>query len=294
MSALASSGASPTKRRRTRAEITAIRDAMSEILSEEHPATVRQLFYQLVSRGLIRKTEGEYNSTVDRLLVKMRREGSIPYSWIADSTRWVRRPKSFSGPEEWVRWSRAVYRRDPWLLQDVNIEVWIEKDALAGVLYDVTAPFDVPLYVARGYSSLSFLSATGEAIQAEGKPTVIYYLGDHDPSGNDIARKVEAELRGFAPDVEIEFNRLAVTPAQIKKWSLPTRPTKTSDSRAAYHKGDSTDVDAIPARRLRALVEDAISGHIDRRAWEQIKTVEAEEQDAIARLDIRRLMKRKR
>jgi hypothetical protein len=159
----------------------------------------------------------------------MRKAGLIPFPWIADNTRWQRKPSSFTGIEACLSSVANNYRRDLWISMPVYVEVWLEKDALAGVLVEETTVYDVPLMVARGYSSLSFLHSAGEAIKAKGKPAYIYHFGDHDPSGVDAARNIEANLRRFAPDIEIHFERVAVTPAQIAEWNLPTRPTKMKD-----------------------------------------------------------------
>ena len=107
-----------------------------------------------------------------------------------------------------------------------------QKDALSGVIIPETNYYDVPLMVARGYASLSFLHSAAEGISEIGKPAYIYHLGDYDPSGVNAGEKIEETLRELAPDAEIHFERLAVTPDQISAWNLPTRPTKASDSRA--------------------------------------------------------------
>ena len=114
-----------------------------------------------------------------------------------------------------------------------------------------------------GFSSVTFLYSAAETIGYYGKPTYIYYFGDHDPSGVDISRVVNKDLRGFAPDVPISFERVAVTPEQITDWDLPTRPTKKSDSRSKQFTGDSVDVDAIPPAQLHVLAEQCVGRHID-------------------------------
>jgi hypothetical protein len=106
------------------------------------------------------------------------------------------------------------------------------KDALSGVVYPVTDMYDVPLMVARGYASLSFLYSAAEYINTLDVPTCIYHLGDFDPSGVHAGEKIDETLRKMAPDAEIHFERIAVTPAQIAEWDLPTRPTKKSDARS--------------------------------------------------------------
>src|SRR5215472_17508927 len=156
--------------RRTKAAVTSIRDAIHDLLEEDHPQTVRQVFYALTVRGQIRKAEIEYKQTVVRLLVQMREDGDIPFEWIADNTRWQRKPSTFVGLETYLNNAAKSYRRDLWAAMPVYVEVWVEKDALAGVLIEETATYDVPLMVAKGYSSITFLHSAAEAIQARGKP----------------------------------------------------------------------------------------------------------------------------
>jgi hypothetical protein len=243
--------------------------------------TVRQLFYRLVSLGTIAKTEAEYKGTIGRLTVEMRRAGELPYGWIADNTRWMRKPSSHSSLDEALRRTAETYRRAVWDDQDACVEVWLEKDALSGVLYQVTAPWDVPLMVTRGFPSLSFLHSAADSIRAENKPAFLYYLGDHDPSGLDITRVVEKGIREFAPEADIRFERVAVTPAQIIGLALPTRPTKTTDTRSKNFLGESVEVDAIKPATLRRLVEDCITQHVDSDAHERLMKVEAAERETL-------------
>lgn len=261
-----------------------IRGGLYEILAEQHPATVRGTFYQAVSRGLVRKTETEYKATVVRLLGEMRRDGELPYGWLADSTRWQRKPQTHTGLERMLRQTAQLYRRDLWEDQDIYVEVWLEKDALASVIYDVTSEYVVPLMVTRGYPSLSFVHEAAEAMDWQDKPIFIYYLGDLDPSGVDIPRWVEEQLHEMAPDADITFERLAVLPEQVEELNLPTRPTKTSDSRAKTFSGESVEVDAIGAPILRRMVEDALVDHIDTEAWARLLDVEAAERETLHEL----------
>lgn len=282
-----SSGAACESRpttRRTRSEMNDIRSAIVDVLSEIQPATVRQVYYQLVGRGVIAKTEAEYKSTVVRLLTVMRREQEIPFGWIADNTRWMRKPPSFSSLGDMLVESQRLYRRALWDNQDAYVEIWLEKDALSGVLYEETAQFDVPLMVTRGYPSISYLYEAAEAVSECGKPAFLYYFGDYDPSGCDITRAVEAGIREFAPSAELHFQRVAVTREQIDEWKLPTRPTKTSDSRSRQFDGESVEVDAVPPATLRALVRGCIERHIDRWRLMQMRRVEAQERETLKRI----------
>jgi hypothetical protein len=275
-------GASPIKTRRTQAEMAALRQGLYDIVAAQRPMTVRQVFYRAVSAGLIPKTEAAYKTTVGRLLTLMRRDGELPYGWIADNTRWMRKTASWHNLSDMLEQSTQFYRRALWDDQWYRCEVWLEKDALAGVVADVTGPWDVPLMVTRGYPSLSFLHEAAEAVNANGKDTVIFYLGDHDPSGEDIPRFVERELADRL-DVELEFVKVAVTAEQIEDYDLATRPTKQSDSRARNFEGESVEVDAIEPDDLRLLVEDAITSVIDSAALARHRTSEAAERESLDR-----------
>ncbi len=261
-----------------------IRDAIVTLFEAEAPMTGRQVFYRLVGLGCIAKREPEYKHTVIRLLGEMRLDGTLSFDDIADNTRWMRKPQTHGSVAAMLSETARVYRRALWDNQDAYVEVWLEKDALAGVVYEVTDPWDAPLMVTRGYSSLSFLKSAAEAIEAIAKPTFIYYLGDHDPSGLDIPRSVEARLREFAPDCDITFTRIAVTPDQIIAWHLPTRPTKQTDSRSKGFLGGSVEVDAIPSDQLRHLVEEAITSHLDEDAVVRTRAIEAEERTSLLQL----------
>jgi hypothetical protein len=275
-------GASPIKRpRRTKSEITTIVDALVPMIEEEKPMTVRQVFYRAVGLGLIPKTEAAYKTTICRLLVDLRRKGTIPFDWIADNTRWMRKPKSYSSKEAMLKITAQTYRRALWDDQDVYCEIWLEKEALAGVVFDKTWDWDVPLMVTRGYPSLSYVHAAAEAIAAQDKPAYLYYFGDHDPSGVDIPRMVERGVRELAPDSEIHFERVAVLPEHIQQFDLPTRPTKTTDSRAKNFEGESVELDAIPPSTLREMVEICILHHIDRDALERTRAVEKAERETL-------------
>src|SRR5205823_3941747 len=134
------------------------------------------------------------------------------------------------------------------------------------------------------FSSVSYLYEAAEAIKAQGKPAFLYYFGDHDPSGVHIDRSIERNLRELAPKADITFRRVAVLPEQIGAWSLPTRPTKKTDSRAKGFAGESVEVDAIEPRQLRRLVNDCIEPHVDRRALQVLRVAEASERDILSRL----------
>jgi hypothetical protein len=268
------------KQRRTKSEMSELRETIFEAVQQDKPMTVRQVFYRLTTMGVISKTENQYKNTVERLLVDMRKKRELPYAWIADSTRWVRQPDTHNSIQDALEWGAKNYRRSLWSQGPAYVEIWLEKEALAGVLYDVTDEWDVPLYVTRGYSSLSFLHTSGQSIQGRKYPTYLYYFGDHDPSGVDIPRVVERGIREFSGDSEVHFERVAVTEGQIEEWGLPTRPTKKTDSRSKNFQGESVEVDAIPPDHLRELCRGVIEQHLPIDERDRVLEMEAAERDS--------------
>jgi hypothetical protein len=253
--------ASPIRRRAGRIEMAERADALLAIIAEMQPMTVRQVFYQASVRGIVDKPEAGYNR-VQRVLVDLRRSGRLPWDHIADNTRWQRRPTTWRDPNQALQQTARHYRKSLWSEAEDYVEVWLEKDALSAVVYDVTDEYDVPLMVARGYASVTFLHQAASDIEVDGRPAYLYHLSDYDPSGVDAANKVELSLRAFAPTAQIQFTRLAVLPSQIERWDLPTRPTETSDSRAKGFGSISVELDAIDPHRLRAIVRKAIVHHL--------------------------------
>ena len=270
-----------TRIRRTQSEMETIRDGLIGLAEEHAPATIRQIFYLAVAAGLIDKTEREYKGTVCRLLADARCDGELSWSTIVDHTRRAIHLRTADSLADAVADTARHYRRAMWRNQEHRVEVWTEKETLTGVLQDTTLEFDVGLFPTRGYPSLSFLYDCAEDIEIADKPTYIYFLGDHDPSGRDIRRNVEARLREFTNGADIVFEHIAVTPEQVREMSLPVRPTKQSDTRARDWRGGSVEVEAIPPDILRTLVHDAIVQHIDDSEWEIVKAAERSERELL-------------
>jgi hypothetical protein len=273
--------ASPIKRSRaTKEAVIGRRQHLRNIVATMKPMTVRQVFYQATVAGVVEKSEAGYNK-VQTDLVQMRRSGALPYDWLADNTRWQRKPRSFNSVQHALNDTARFYRKSLWADADAYVEVWLEKDALAGVVMPVTSDYDVPLMVARGYASLSFLHSAAEYIGEIDVPTYIYHLGDFDPSGVNAGEKIEQTLKEMAPHAEIHFKRIAVTPWQIENFDLPTRPTKTTDTRSKGFGSISVELDAIEPDLLRSLVRDHIERHLPARQFEILKVAEASERDLL-------------
>jgi hypothetical protein len=256
--------------------------ALIGIVRRSRPCTVRQVFYQATVLGIVEKSEAGY-AKVQRQLVDLRWAGLIPFSSITDNTRYQRKPITFDGLADAIEHTKNSYRRALWSDLDVYCEVWLEKDALSGVLHPVTSRYDVPLMVARGYSGLTFLHEAATYMRQLEKRVVILHFGDHDPSGRDAADKIESTLEEFAPEVEFAFHRIAVTPEQIEAWRLPSRPTKASDSRSkTWTGGDSVELDAIEANQLRALCEEWIEALIPDGWLASVQAAEESERSFLA------------
>jgi hypothetical protein len=280
------------RRRRSDIELAQVDEAIVAAVESEHPVSLRGVYYRVVSAGAVEKTELGHR-LVGRRLLALRREAVIPYSWITDGTRWISKPDSWSGLDQMLEDAAASYRRALWRDQAVEVHVFTEKDAISGVVMPVTARWDVPLGVLRGYTSESFAYSVAESVKAalyRGKNVYLYQLGDHDPSGVDAWRDLQAKVLGFlgrlaepthwewgGVDYPVTFERIAVTEEQIAEYSLPTRPTKQKDSRAAGFTGGSVEVDAIPPTVLRGLVADAIIQHVDEESYRLTQVAEESE-----------------
>jgi hypothetical protein len=261
--------------------------AIQTILAgEDDQITIRHLFYRLVGLRVIEKTEAAYKGLCGHLS-KWRRSEAIPWSAFADNTRWHIRHRTFDGIEDALRNTAESYRRNLWSTQPFFVEVWVEKDAIASLVARTANSFGVPVFVARGFASLSSLYSAANTFRdavAAGKKVVIYHAGDYDPSGVAAG---ESMLRAFRDDfgVEVQFTRAAVTQDQIRKLNLPTRPVKGSDTRAAkWTGGECVELDSMPPAEIRKLVEACITQHIDARQWAMLKETEAGEREQLKQI----------
>jgi len=276
--------ASPIKRNRaTKAEM-AERAAFLIDYAERHgPVTVRQEFYAASVAGLIEKSESGYNK-VQAQVLKLRREGKMPYRVIADATRYMRKPRTFDGIEDALQSTARLYRKALWSDAPEEVEIWIEKSALAGVIYPVTAEYDVPLMPTGGYTSETFAHEAVEALRGTGKTLVVYALYDFDRSGKDAEQSLCEKVERFGAEygVSVEFHSLGLTFDQVEDMGLPTRPAKSksaADRRWPYPY--AAELDAIPPDTLRDMVRNAIERHLPAHELEHLKYVEAQERDLI-------------
>jgi hypothetical protein len=277
--------------RRTKANIATIRDTIVAVIQDDPPMTVRQVFYQLVARGAIEKSEAQYQGTVIRLMTEMRLSGDLPYDLVVDESRRVRITETFDNVADAIEHTATFYRRSALAESDDYLEIWCEKDALAGSLWDVTSDYDVPLMVSRGMPSLTFLHGTAQAIQRaaeHGKQSYIYQFGDHDPSGVLIPQTIERRLNEMCQKLDCPapyVERVALTEAQIKKYKLPTRPTKREgNNHIGRFTGRSVELDALPPRVLRDMARKVIERHVSAEQTLALRAAEDSERELLRML----------
>lgn len=268
------------------AETIRLRDAILELQDIHDVMTVRQIFYALVSRGIVPKDENRGYRPVQRQVLELRKTGLLPWGFIADGTRWQRKPETWGSVEDATRTLARTYRRDLWRTQHKRIEIWLEKDALAGVVVGETDAWDVALMVSRGVSSATFVQAAAEAANEAGRHgtmTLIYTLFDFD-AGGARAKKMIRDYFDLYADYPVQIIDLAVSEWQIGAWELPTRPAKKSDPQAKTWGDVAVELDAIDPDRLRDLVRGAIVGNIDKAAWTMQQAYEQDERQILERL----------
>lgn len=262
----------------TKAKIDQANEIIAEYQAQGLDLTLRQLYYQFVSRGLIPNNDKEYDN-LGGIVASARLAGLIDWDVIEDRTRFVRDQPHWSNPQAIVEACSKQFRLDKWDRQPEYVEVWIEKDALIGVIEGVCKQNDVPYLACRGYASASEVWRAGhERIRPrlkEDKAVTILYLGDHDPSGLDMTRDVRDRLKLFAGDCVCApaVERLALNMDQIEAYNPPPNPTKMKDSRAtAYveeYGHECWELDALDPAVIRDLISEAILQHRDEDLWEQ-------------------------
>jgi hypothetical protein len=276
------------RRRGSRTEMKQRAEFFIRYAREHGPVTVRGLYYQAEVHGIpgIGKDQPGYQK-VQRQVLALRRQGRLAYSDIADATRWMRKSRTHDSVEDALRETARLYRKALWRDADEVVEIWAEKDALAGVIYPVTNLFDTPLMVTRGFSSETFCFEAVEAREGDSRPYHVYYLGDFDRSGRDAARSLEEKLKRFAngKDVTIVFEQIAVTEQQIRDLDLPTRePKRGTAADRNWPFPFACELDAIPPDYMRALVRATIERHLPPHQFNIMRAAEESERTLIRQL----------
>jgi hypothetical protein len=262
---------------------------IAEYQEQGFTLTLRQLYYQFVSRDIIPNKQTEYKR-LGSVINDARLAGLIDWDAIEDRTRNLRAHPSWDSPASVMRAVADQYQEDPWIRQENMVEVWIEKDALVGVIEPVCNRWRVPYFACRGYSSQSEQYRAGKRFknaQRLGQKPIVLHLGDHDPSGMDMTRDNEERLSMFAR-CGVEVRRLALNWDQIQTYNPPPNPAKETDSRSEGYIAEfghsSWELDALSPTIIDALVDKEISGLVDDHAWERAMWDEERNRNIINKL----------
>ncbi len=260
---------------------TESRDKIEKLLTilDDYPdqkLTARQVYYQYVARGWLDNTVKNYKNLTS-LLADARYAGLVDWHVIEDRGREPETPSEWDGLSSLVESALHAYRRPRWEGQTSYVELWVEKQALAGVLAPIARRFHATLMVNKGYSSASAMKESADRFVEKSDSLrmqpILLYLGDHDPSGEDMVRDINDRLVEFGVE-DIDVRKIALTMAQIRRFNPPPNPAKLTDSRAkAYIKkfGDqSWELDALPPDELNRLVTASFDSIIDREKMDEI------------------------
>jgi hypothetical protein len=269
------------------AKTEALLQVALEVLQANNPMTVRQVYYQLVSRQVIKNNRSQYQA-VSNALVEARKDGTIPWEWIEDRLRRPRRVSMWNGLPDFADTARRAYRRNVWGSQPAYVEMWLEKDAISGIFEDALNRYGVTLNVGRGYdgwdsihnAACRFLNKSEKGVHS----TVLYF-GDFDPSGEDMVRSLKERLEqlGAAPDIR----KCALSPDDVERYQLPPDFAKKTDSRSARfiakHGDISVELDALPLDVLRSRIVEEVEQCLDLKALENVRRMEERDRQRLIR-----------
>ena len=259
--------------------------AIYAIVAANQPTGARFTYYTATSHGIVPKTVDGYRK-VQRAILKMRREGVIAWSWIVDSNRWMRKPSTYGSVEEALRSTAEFYRRALRRDAETVVEVWCESESVAGVLYPITAEWDVPLYPIKGQTSDSFAWGAAQQYRDDDRDLLILYVGDHDPAGYEIETNLRRKLTEFA-EREIAWRRLACTADDVDDLGLSgTAPKKASYRDALTGElvrwsGPAVEIEAIDPPLLRRRLDQEIESYVDKHELGVIRLAEESEREVL-------------
>lgn len=270
--------------------IKIVNDILEEYRAQGFRLSLRQLYYQLVSRAYIPNNVRSYHN-LGNLVSNARQAGLVDWEMIEDRNRETVSVAHWNNPSEIVMAAASQFRIDKWKDQPCYIEVMVEKDALSGVLEPVCRDLDIPITANKGYSSSSTMYEIGQRLGRkyadDEKEVCVIYLGDHDPSGIDMTRDISDRLEMYSElgSGSIEILRVALNFDQIEQWQPPENPAKQTDTRfaayAAQFGQSSWELDAVEPAQLAALIRDLVEARRDGAAW-----ADAVERERVMRADL--------
>lgn len=277
-------GRRPNFRDDTMLIIEAARAIIAEYDEQGYKLTLRQLYYQFVARDLIPNTQRSYDK-LGRIVSDARMAGMLDWQSIEDRTRNLGQRAEWNDPANVMRAAANGYAIDLWQDQPRRVEVWVEKEALAGVVERSARRWGVPWFACRGYVSQSAQWEAGQRFRARDEPTIVLHLGDHDPSGIDMTRDNRDRLRMFSHyEDKVTVRRIALNMDQIEELRPPENPAKMTDSRVgdyiAQFGTSSWELDALSPSYIDGLIAEHIESIYDPELW-QARHEEQERQRAL-------------
>ena len=249
--------------------------------------TLRQLYYQFVARDLIANTQRSYKR-LGNIISEARLAGLVDWDAIEDRTRNLATNPHWRDPASIIKAAADSFRLDKWADQDNRVEVWIEKEALIGVVERICRRLDVDFFACRGYVSQSEQWAAGKRFagyRERGQEVVMLHLGDHDPSGIDMTRDNDTRLGMFARE-DVTVRRLALNFDQIETYGPPPNPAKLTDSRYetyfTRYGSESWELDALDPNVIQELIGAAVTEYRDEDAWRVMTERERGEREQLA------------
>lgn len=260
-----------------------------EYVAQGYTLTLRQLYYQFVARDLSPNTMQDYKR-IGSVINDARLAGLISWEAIEDRTRNLESLGTWDSPQQILDATAQQFRYDRWATQNTKVEIWVEKEALVGVIERVAFRLRLAYFACRGYASQSELWRAGQRYEEyheeTGNPVVVFHLGDHDPSGIDMTRDNDARLQMFSGSANVTVHRLALNHDQVRRYRPPPNPAKMTDSRAegyvAKFGKQSWELDALDPKVIDDLITKNVMEYIDEDAWEAAKEREQRARDAIA------------
>ena len=245
---------------------------IAEYAGQGFRLTLRQLYYQFVARDVIANTQRSYKR-LGNIISEARLAGLVDWDAIEDRTRNLETNPHWHNPASIIAAAADSFRLDKWATQDYRVEVWIEKEALIGVVERICRRLDVDFFACRGYVSQSEQWAAGKRFaeyRERGQDVVVLHLGDHDPSGIDMTRDNDTRLAMFARE-DVTVRRLALNFDQIETYGPPPNPAKLSDSRYeryfTRYGDESWELDALDPNVIQELIGAAVTEYRDEDAW---------------------------
>ena len=258
---------------------------MREYSAQGYDLTLRQLYYQFVARGICENKQSEYKRLGD-VVSNGRLAGRLDWDLLVDRTREEKHNSHWSDPSEIIATAATSFQLDKWEGQKNYVEVWVEKEALAGVVKTATEPLDVTRFSCRGYVSQSAMWQASNRFrehEAKGRKGIILHLGDHDPSGIDMTRDIAERLRMFKARVNVK--RIALNMDQVEALQPVPNPTKMTDARALAYVAqfgyESWELDALEPVYLDELITSKVQSLCDLELFEERRELQEEQRKTL-------------